>query len=110
MLGTRPGLGNLDSIRRQRRALGAGALTAGEGAHLGEFDGGGLVCRWYRAARFYRGAVTGHGPELQAKKSRLKEGRLFRGKSGKGRACVLTGSIHVPTGYKVALLVAIIND
>lgn len=32
-------------------ALGAGALAAGEGVHLGQPDGGRALCRWHRAAR-----------------------------------------------------------
>lgn len=32
-------------------ALGAGALTPGEGAHLGQSDRRGPIRRWHRAAR-----------------------------------------------------------
>lgn len=33
-------VGAVDPFGQQRRALGAGALAAREGAHLGQFDGG----------------------------------------------------------------------
>lgn len=53
--------------------------------------------------------MTRHGAESQAKKSRPKGG-FFVESPVSGRANVLTGSIDVPTEYKVVLVVAIIND
>lgn len=82
-----PAWGAVDPPRRQWRALGAGALAAGEGQDVAS-----MTAVWHRAARLCGGAVTGHTGKSQAKKAALGR-RLFRWCARHGALCASVTSL-----------------